>query len=100
MPHTTIERGIPLLSDGPPNFEPGKLDFSRFHPLDHTVWQCRGYPGGIRKHLDYRWSLQWYPGLRRRTLCRAGTHRPVCYWGPDGDTGMLCRDCSTLQPGK
>lgn len=35
------------------------LDFSEFHPLDHTIWECRNYPGGRRRHLQYRWDFQW-----------------------------------------
>jgi hypothetical protein len=35
------------------------IDFSQFHPLDHTLAECVGYPGGRRRHLAYRWEFQW-----------------------------------------
>jgi hypothetical protein len=35
-----------------------KLDFSQYHPLDHSIRQCSGYPGGRRRHLSHRWQFQ------------------------------------------
>lgn len=29
-----------------------ELDFSIFHPLDHTLEQCAGYPGGRARHQE------------------------------------------------
>lgn len=67
-------------SEPPPKIDSSKLDFSEFHPLDHTLWQCRNYPGGRKTHLSYRWEFQWASGLRRRTLCRIGRHSETQMW--------------------
>ena len=69
-----------------------KLDFSEFHPLDHTLLGCRGYPGGWRRHLEYRWDFTTGPALRERTLCRLGRHRATQWWSR-GKTWTGCLDC-------
>jgi hypothetical protein len=71
------------------------LDFSQFHPLDHSVWECRGYPGGRRRHLQYRWDFQWRDRLRGMTLCLIGKHAWVHWWrGQTGESaGIVCRGC-------
>jgi hypothetical protein len=58
-----------------------KLDFSEFHPLDHSFLACRGYPGGPRRHFSYDWEFRVRPWLRARTLCRLGRHHEVKAWG-------------------
>jgi hypothetical protein len=50
------------------------LDFSQFHPLDHNVLECRGYPGGRRRHLQYRWDFFVRPWLRVHWLHATGRH--------------------------
>jgi hypothetical protein len=70
-----------------PDFSKAKLDFSQFHPLDHSVWACRDYPGGRRTHLAYRWDFQWSGTVKRWTLCLLGKHEPV-KWHP----GPRCPD--------
>ncbi len=75
---------------GPPKIK--ELDFTGFHPLDHTVWACRGYPGGRRTHLAYRWDFQWRDKLRKWFLCPVNRHIPVTWWG-QGRTGISCQAC-------
>jgi hypothetical protein len=70
-----------------------KLDFSEFHPLDHSVWECRGYPGGRRVHLRYRWDFQWRDELHAKFLCPLGRHRRVEWFGR-GESGFCCGACS------
>lgn len=50
------------------------IDFSGFHPLDHSLFDCQGYPGGRKTHLKYRWEFQWSERLWRETWCRVGRH--------------------------
>jgi hypothetical protein len=102
----------------PPKLGPDtELDFSEFHPLDHSLIGCRGYPGGRRRHLAYRWDFQWSHALRAKTLCRVGRHNPTQWWQsaswdpetktrtelPESLTWTGCRDCykrlSEKQPG-
>jgi len=63
-----------------------QLDFSEFHPLDHTLLECCGYPGGWRRHLEYRWDFQWRDRVRKHTSCRLGRHHDVVVrrCGPGG----------------
>ena len=73
------------------------IDYSEYHPLDHSVWRC-GWPGGRRRHLRYRWEYQWRSRLRSATLCRLGCHDPIEWFGhaPDGSVlraGVSCADC-------
>lgn len=63
------------------------LDLSDFHPLDHTLGECRGYPGGWRRHLAYRWQYEQRLRLRAGTLCRFGLHRSVRVEGRGGVEG-------------
>jgi hypothetical protein len=50
------------------------IDFSQFHPLDHTLAECRNYPGGRRRHLRYRWAFQWREQLVIWFRHMLGTH--------------------------
>lgn len=70
-----------------------KLDFSEFHPLDHSVLRCNGFPGGRRRHLEYRWSYQWSESVKRWTLCVAHRHQWTTWHGRNGDTSVSCRNC-------
>jgi hypothetical protein len=81
------------MPDGPPVIR--SLDFSEFHPLDHSAWACRGYPGGRRRHLRYRWDFQWRDQFRGKTLCLIGRHRWVQWWrGQTGEPmGTTCLGC-------
>jgi hypothetical protein len=81
-----------MTPGGPPDTK--RLDFSQFHPLDHYLWQCTGYPGGHRRHLAYRWEFEWRHRLRSRTLCRLGRHSPVQWWRRyDGKSWSACAHC-------
>ena len=68
------------------------IDFSEFHPLDHSLLRCSNYAGGRRRHLDYWWTYQGEPGLRARTLCLVGLHRPTQVWSRQR-TWTGCMDC-------
>jgi hypothetical protein len=50
------------------------IDFSQFHPLDHPLARCHGYPGGWRKHLQYRWEFQWREALVTTWMHMTGRH--------------------------
>jgi hypothetical protein len=54
-----------------------KLDFTRFHPLDHWpgTLRCRQLPGGTRNHLTLAWQYKWSRQLAAVTLCAIGRHR-------------------------
>lgn len=71
-----------------------KLDFSEYHPLDHPLWACKGYPGGWRRHLDYSWDFIWKGRVRKATLCRAGLHRWMVWTrAVDNSKFVRCLDC-------
>ncbi len=76
-----------------------QLDFSEFHPLDHGLLQCRGYPGGWRVHLEYSWDFIWKSRVRRRTVCKVGRHRWGVWrkWGTGGPgdevLAVICIHC-------
>jgi len=74
-----------------------KLDFSKFHPLDHSVWLCMGYPGGIRRHIEYAWLFRWEPALARVLLCSIGLHRWCEGWkhreGEEDTPFTICDWC-------
>ena len=81
-----------------------KLDFSQFHPLDHSLARCHGYPGGWRAHLRYRWEFQWREDLVTRWLHLTGRHhwigfasRTVTPW--EGTPFDKFIDWSPPQPG-
>lgn len=92
----------------PPNIDPEHLNVDDFHPLDHTLTECVGYPGGRRRHLAYWWDFQARPALRSHTLCRVGIHQPTLFKGrdsPDTDQWYAWDGCihchkrlSTPQP--
>lgn len=76
----------------PPKIE--KIDFSEFHPLDHNLLQCRGYPGGWRTHLKFRWEFFVAPALERQTFCRIGRHRRYGdAWHGQEYLGRQCGAC-------
>lgn len=77
-----------------------KLDFSDFHPLDHNLLECRGYPGGRRLHIHYFWTFKHANWLRRNTLCRIGVHDEAMPWyrsqgrgNPSELSGYHCNSC-------
>lgn len=65
----------------PPNIDADNLDFDDFHPLDHTLAECTGYPGGRRRHLALHWEYVTRPALHARTLCRLGHHNTAVIKG-------------------
>lgn len=72
------------------------LDFSQYHPLGHTLWACQGWPGGRRRHLEYRWDFQWRDWLRGKTLCLLGKHAWVQWFrGRERNVyaGTTCKAC-------
>lgn len=75
--------------------EINKLDFSEYHPLDHTLRECRGYPGGWRRHISYDWEFRVGPRWRSRTLCRLGRHDWAAWYctGEEGVAGVSCTNC-------
>lgn len=75
-----------------PNIEGKKLDFSEFHPIDHSLIACTGYPGGRRRHLKHRWQFQWRSAIRSRTTCLIGLHRPGQTWSRSA-TWISCVHC-------
>lgn len=82
-----------------PDFSKMKLDFSQFHPLDHSIWRCNGFPGGRRRHLKYRWEFQWETRVRAWLLCPFGKHDWVRWHpgpgNPDPDQPVVtaCANC-------
>lgn len=93
-----------------PNVPPPKrLDFSEFHPLDHRpgTAECRNYPGGVRRHVQYEWHFRTGPRIRsflgRHTLCHVGRHDPEVWFrgglNPPSETATWCGWCgATLSP--
>lgn len=79
-----------------------KLDFSEFHPLDHSLLECRDYPGGRRRHLEYSWDFKWRGQVYARTVCRLGLHEWREWYDNSGsDEAVACRcyDCEKPKPG-
>lgn len=74
-----------------------KLDFSEFHPMDHPWWRCKGYPGGLRRHINYSWHFVWRGRLHKRFLCPLGRHEFAVWYRGNGKTmhmeGVSCRHC-------
>ena len=66
----------------PPKLDAKKLDFSEFHPLDHSLFQCRDYPGGRKRHWEYLWDLKLLPTLHIKTVCRLGFHHQTTLFQP------------------
>lgn len=72
----------PVLSRSPfavPNSNTDNLVFDDFHPLDHTLAECTGHPGGRRRHLTYWWTYLARPALHTHTLCRLGLHKSAVF---------------------
>lgn len=89
-----------MIDDQPPDFSDPRmtLNFDEFHPLDHGLIDCLGYPGGRRRHLEFRWQFQWRDWLYAKTMCRLGQHEIVRMWRrPAGADEMqvfrACRTC-------
>lgn len=61
------------------------LDFSGFHPLDHSIRECRDYPGGRKTHLSYSWQFKWKEEVWRWTWCLIGRHDWVTVHRGPGD---------------
>lgn len=75
-----------------------KLDFSEYHPLDHSLRRCRGYYGGRRTHLSYWWMYFGKSALRSRVHCRIKLHRTTLAFCREGkgqqvSTKAFCIDC-------
>ncbi len=70
-----------------------KLDFSEFHPLDHSVFSCYGYPGGVERHLALMWKYQLKDAVGRNTLCRIGIHDYVDFFDSNDKTFVSCSRC-------
>lgn len=88
----------------PPKFDrDAKLDFSRFHPLDHYPWQymCKDYYGGWRIHMQYWWDLMAKDLLRKWFLCPLWIHHYQEWWRPNPlgrdhpmvSAGFMCSGC-------
>lgn len=75
-----------------PNINPGEIDFSAFHPLDHRPWQCGGLPGGWRAHLKYGWAFKWRADIKGATFCKIRLHEGVQFWSRQ-HTWKGCRNC-------
>jgi hypothetical protein len=78
----------------PPNIR--ELDFSEFHPLDHTPGSryCRELPGGTRNHLSLAWQFKWSMNLAAATRCRIGRHHKSEWWDRHRDKPEFrCWDC-------
>lgn len=77
--------------------DPGftSIDFSEFHPLDHSLKNCIGYPGGRLRHLKYAWNYQWREEVYRRTLCRVGRHEDAWSYRakPVSKIEVRCHNC-------
>lgn len=54
-----------------------KLDFSEFHPLDHSAFavRCARYPGGFWRHVKfwalYQYQFPWEVAWHRLNCARA-----------------------------
>jgi hypothetical protein len=69
---------------------------SQFHPLDHTLAQCHGYPGGWRRHLRYKWEFQWKERLGVQFRHATGHHTwfgMVRLGGAEPEYFVRCRGC-------
>lgn len=82
-----------------------KLDFSEFHPLDHNLRDCIGYPGGRWRHIKYRWEFQLREEVRARTTCKLGLHLYGPAWkgsgrphNPSRYLGHFCVYCHERMP--
>lgn len=93
----------------PPRIDAAKpLDFSEFHPLDHSAWsrECASQPGGRRRHVSLRWEYILKPAIRVRTVCRLSLHSRVqvtlLHHGEPYAVHTGCSDCgkrlSATQP--
>lgn len=72
------------------------IDFSEFHPLDHPLIECRGYPGGRRRHLEFSWDFIWKDRVRAQTTCRVGRHRFTVWRRLDTEVpvNIACMACT------
>jgi hypothetical protein len=61
----------------PPKIE--VLDFSKFHPMDHSPWtaRCRSFYGGSIRHAYLWWYYIAVPAIARNTKCKVNWHQ----WG-------------------
>ncbi|MET0702462.1 MAG: hypothetical protein ABWY93_22635 [Mycobacterium sp.] len=79
-----------------------KIDFSRFHPLDHRPFtaRCRSLYGGTRNHLRLTWAYrrrdQVLGPWRRIFGCAFGSHREIVVHLPAGRIRPCCQDCGTV----
>jgi hypothetical protein len=80
-----------------------KLDFSEFHPLDHSIFDpyCWGWYGGIKQHIILWWhyQLDLDAKIHRTFFCARGKHTKTPYWkgrrfGENvPPTGYMCTYC-------
>ena len=74
-----------------------QIDMSQFHPLDHTLAECRGYPGGRLRHVRYRWEFQVRDELMVKARHLTGRHTwfGMVRMGGDIPTYFVrCRGCN------
>lgn len=70
------------------------------HPLDHTLAECQGHPGGRRRHVQNLWRYQWREQLMLLTLHVFGRHTWTCVvmLNQNADEGahyiVRCRGCN------
>lgn len=79
-----------------PPIDIDKIDFSRFHPIDHYPWtaRCRSLYGGGFYHVRIWWGHIGRQYLRAWTVCRLGRHQPVRAWREDPKKfSVVCRNC-------
>lgn len=83
----------PIASTSP-DAEFKNVSFSQFHPIMHSFWKCKGWPGGRRRHLAYLWKYRWKDRIRAQTTCRLGRHDPVSWYDRNGNLDRrACRYC-------
>lgn len=74
----------------PPQIDPEKLDFSEFHPLDHSLFQC----DDKKKHWKLVWEFKWSGEIKRWTLCKIGIHNVgTVFKFKDGKPYKVWRSC-------
>lgn len=102
-PSSDMRRPLANTSDEGPSTSPNadhmeipsfdKIDFSEFHPLDHSIFVCSGYPGGRKTHLKYWWEFKGEWALKAHTLCKIGRHHPVTWQRRDLPPEERCLHC-------
>ena len=72
-----------------------ELDFSEFHPLDHSLFsrECASLPGGRKNHIELAWYYKWRGRVREQIHCRLGGHEWVEWKSKGGFSGVVCQNC-------